>query len=172
MGGEGEKKVRFKNKILEVKPSLTTSRRNLNSASMADTYCFQLTQPNGCVPQGKYVAACRFPLPNMHLQNKKEIVVLLSYREVPNDKPWTIASCHKKIIQIIQCQDETPIDGVFTTAKDAYMTPSNPEIVLLHLLNFSSTLVLVKSIPTSHTDLHSRSPSRCGNLNIRNLPSK
>jgi hypothetical protein len=84
VGGEGEKKVRFENRFLNFKPSLATSRSNLNSASMADTYCFQLTQPNWCVPQGKYVAACRFPLPNMHLQNKNEIVVLLSYREVPN----------------------------------------------------------------------------------------
>jgi hypothetical protein len=74
-------------------------------------------------------------------------------------KAGTIASYHKKI------------DGVFTTAKDAYMTPSNPKIVL-HLsllLNFSSTLVLVKSIPASHTNLHSISPSRSGNLNITEL---
>jgi threonine/homoserine/homoserine lactone efflux protein len=48
-------------------------------------------------------------------------------------KAGTIASYHMKIIQIIQSRDETPIDGVFTTAKDAYMTPSNPKIVLLHL---------------------------------------
>jgi hypothetical protein len=86
-------------------------------------------------------------------------------------KAGTIASYHKKIIQIIQCQDETPIIGVFTTAKDAYMTPSSPKTVL-HLsllLNFSSTLVLVKSILTSHTNLHCRSPSRSGNLNVTEL---
>ncbi len=50
--------------------------------------------------------------------------------------------------------------------KDTLMTASNPKIILhlsLHL-NFTQTLLLVNSVPSNHTNLHNRSPSRFKNF--------
>jgi hypothetical protein len=58
--------------------------------------------------------------------------------------------------------------------KDTLMTPSNPKIILhlsLHL-NFTKTLLLVNSVPSNHTNLHNRSPSRFENFIIKVLALK
>ncbi len=58
--------------------------------------------------------------------------------------------------------------------KGTLMTPSNLKIILhlsLHL-NFTKTLLLVNNVPSNHTNLHNRSPSRFENFIIKVLALK
>jgi len=64
-------------------------------------------------------------------------------------------------------RDETPID--------AKRYPNDSKQIILHLslhLNFTKTLLLVNSVPSNHTNLHNRSPSRFENFIIKVLALK